>query len=408
MRYLLRVISMFVDSWLAWFTPLWRRRGHEACSLITRYMRHYRPTIPAERLAALAEVRGRLQEAMCYWRKDEVVELTRRVEEDFAGRMPGFRRNAWVEMVESLFVITVVFLGIRTYYVQPFRIPTNSMWPSLNGIVVHPVEQFPSLPVRVWHTLTLGSSYVDITADKPKTITHIADYREWVLFTKTVITFDDGSSVSIPAASGTVVQYLREQGKLRDTPLGSVYMPYAAGETIMRARVDAGDMVLVNRMAYHFRHPRRGETFVFDTRGINTASSPGMREQSGGTHFIKRLCGVPGDTISISSPDLVVNGARATEPGILRVEECRPPYRTPGYYGLSPLHHPMAYLKRGSSIMLDASSPERPWMREYLALGDNTTNSLDSRYWGPVRQFNVLGPACLTLWPFTQHWGAID
>lgn len=42
------------------------------------------------------------------------------------------------------------------------------------------------------------------------------------------------------------------------------------GETLICARLDAGDMVIVNRMAYHFRKPERGETFVFDTRGINT------------------------------------------------------------------------------------------------------------------------------------------
>ena len=48
------------------------------------------------------------------------------------------------------------------------------------------------------------------------------------------------------------------------------------------------------------------------------------------------------------------------------------------------------------------------YMREYAALGDNTTNSLDSRYWGPVRQFNIIGPACFALWPFTEHWGSIE
>jgi signal peptidase I len=49
-----------------------------------------------------------------------------------------------------------------------------------------------------------------------------------------------------------------------------------------------------------------------------------------------------------------------------------------------------------------------PAMREYAALGDNTTNSLDSRYWGPVKQFNIIGPASFALWPFTAHWGNIE
>lgn len=410
MRYLLRVINWFADTWLAWFTPLWRRRGHEAASLVSRYMHHYGPELPPGRLSEMQRMLSRLREAMLYWRKDELQSLVKEVDETYAAQLPSFRRNAWAEIVESLFVITVVFLGIRTYYVQPFRIPTNSMWPSLNGIVVHAEEaEFPSLPGRVWDAITLGSSYVDVKADRDKTLdlSQIYDERSWLLFTKTVLVFSDGSRVSIPAASGAVIQYLREHARQART-LSGVKFVFKAGDTIMRARVDAGDMVLVNRVAYHFRHPRRGETFVFDTRGLKTKSSSSMNDQSEGTHYIKRLCGVPGDSIRIDSPNLIINGEVAQEPGIARVEAARPPYNATGYEALSPYSSFRPYLTRGKTITLSEATAQSPWLREYLALGDNTENSLDSRYWGPVRQFNILGPASFTLWPFTWHWGAID
>ena len=406
MRYFYRIVNGIADTCLAWFTPLWRRRGREAAGLLSRYIHHYRPQLSPERLEELCATRDALDEALLHWRQQDVVRLADRVREEYAA-LPGFSRKWWVEIVESLFVITVVFLGVRTYFVQPFRIPTNSMWPSLNGIVVHPIDTMPSLPRRLWDALTLGSSYVDIKADAPKRIVHISDRRKWILFTETILRFDDNTELRIPAASGAVTQYLRDAGKTIDTPRGIYYEHFKPGETIMRARVDAGDMVLVNRIAYHFRRPRRGETFVFDTRGINTSSSS-MNDQSGGTHFIKRLVGLPGDTLSIESPQLLVNGRVAEAPGIARVAAAKPPYNSFGYVALNPYLKHDAYFTQGHSVSLSTSTPPRPWLREYLALGDNTINSLDSRYWGPVRQFNILGPASFTLWPFSWHWGAID
>lgn len=409
MRLILRLFNAFLDTGLAWFTPPWRRRAHETRAVLRRYMRQYAPRIPEERMEQMRRSEQDISEALLLWRKNDAERHVQQAEADY-GQLPGYRRSAWVEFVESIFVITVVFLGLRTYFVQPFRIPTNSMWPSLNGIVVHPVQEIPGPAKRIWDAITLGSSYVDITADRNKQIKSIRDERYMLLFTRTIISFvgSDQEPVSIPAASGTVIEYLRSQGKLIDTPRGPYYVPYKAGETIVRARVDAGDMVLVNRVAYHFRHPRRGETFVFDTRGINTSGSAAMTEQSHGTHYIKRLCALPGDSVRIAPPNLIINDHLATEPGIARVSAGMPPRRMAGYRPLETWQYPTGYLLRGKMVHLADTGPALPNLREYLALGDNTTSSLDSRYWGPVKQFNILGPAGFTLWPFTSHWGQID
>ena len=77
------------------------------------------------------------------------------------------------------------------------------------------------------------------------------------------------------------MEYLKSQGKLIETPNGLRLGSYRSGETIIRARVDAGDMILVNRMAYHFRKPERGETFVFDTRGINVSMQSATAQRLG-------------------------------------------------------------------------------------------------------------------------------
>ncbi len=403
------ILYWLLDNALAWFTPSWRRSGREATAMLNRYINYNRHILSDEVMHTCASLREELSKSLLNWDKEECARLVKLIEVK-CGELPGFKRGAAVEMIESFFVIMVIFLGLRTYYVQPFRIPTGSMQPSLNGIIVHPVEEIPGLARQAWEMLTLGSAYVEAKAENTKSLVDIEDHPKYLLFTETTLTFSDGSKVNIPSAKGAVMQYLKEQGKFIETPNGIRLGSYRPGETIIRARVDAGDMILVNRVAYHFRQPRRGETFVFDTHGINTSMQPPsamrMKDQQDGTHYIKRLCGLPGDTLQIASPFLLVNGKAAEEPTIARVASGKAPYNPGGYQQLTRLQNLQAYMTDFGPVHLQKTSD--PTQREYAALGDNTTNSLDSRYWGPVRQFNIIGPACFTLWPFTDHWGNID
>ncbi len=409
MLFFKKILFRFLDSWLAWFTPGWRRQGYDMAQALGRYVNMRRHCLSPDELELCEARRSELKAALLAWDREETIRITKRADLQCAV-MPGFSRGAVVEMVESFFIIMVVFLGIRTYYAQPFRIPTGSMQPSLNGIIVHHVDAIPSLPQRLLEKVTLGASYVEAVADSSKRIISINENSKWILFTETVLTFDDGSTVTVPSARGTVMQYLKDRGKAVETPRGIHMSTYQPGELIIRARVDAGDMVVVNRVAYHFRKPVRGETFVFDTRGINTSmSSSGaarLADQSNATHYIKRLCGLPGDTLFVQSPYLLVNGKPAQEKTIARVAEGIRPFNADGYQQLSSSLQPGAWLTDLSPMLL--RNPASPILREYAALGDNTTNSLDSRYWGPVRQFNLVGPAAFTLWPFTEHWGTIE
>lgn len=409
MTFFKKVFYRFLDSWLSWFTPTWRRQGYEMAQAIRRYVNMRRHCLSPDELEICEARLTELRAALLRWDREETIRITKRSDLQCAV-MPGFSRGAVVEMVESFFIIMVVFLGIRTYYAQPFRIPTGSMQPSLNGIIVKHVDKIPALPQRLLDKVMTGASYVEAVADHPKRIVSIAERSKWILFTETVLTFDDSSTVVVPSARGTVMQYLKDRGKAVESVMGIHMGTYQAGELIIRARVDAGDMVVVNRVAYHFRKPKRGETFVFDTRGINTsmtsAGAARLADQSNATHYIKRLCGLPGDTLFVQSPYLLVNGKPADESTISRVAAGQPPFNREGYQQLSSSLQPGAWLTDLSPMSL--RNPASPILREYAAFGDNTTNSLDSRYWGPVRQFNLVGPAAFTLWPFTEHWGIIE
>jgi len=70
----------------------------------------------------------------------------------------------------------------------------------------------------------------------------------------------------------------------------------------------------------------------------------------------------------------------------------RPPYR-----GYAPGHD---YLAR----------PDQKYIvprNGYFAMGDNSYNSFDSRYWGQVQDVNLVGRGLLVYWPFYPHWGLI-
>lgn len=401
-----KIIFGTIDNVFAWFTPSWRRNGHAIISNSKRYLNHYKEKLSQDRYDELATPLKELQAALLNWDRAAAIKASQLIEHH-SESYKGYKRSPIAEMVESIFVILVVFLAIRSYYAQPFRIPTGSMQPSLNGIIIHPIDESPSIPERLFNMAKLGSSYVDISAETPKSIVSLSSRPKWMLFIETVIEFDDGSSATVPSAPGAVIQYLKDKGKYRETATGVHYGHFANDESIIRGRVDAGDMIIVNRMAYHFRKPERGESFVFDTRGINTSGgSSALSDQSKGTHYIKRLVGCPGDTLSIESPQLLIDGKPAKEASIQRVVAGKAAYNSTGYVAINPYSYPAAALPIGGEFKL-SNPANKPNYREYAAMGDNTLNSLDSRYWGAVRQFNVLGPASIALWPFTSHWGLI-
>ncbi len=173
-----------------------------------------------------------------------------------------------------------------------------------------------------------------------------------------------------------------------------------AGQLLWSGVVTAGDQVFVNRWSWSFRLPRRGEVMVFSTQDI-----PGLEP---GTHYIKRMCGLPGETLAVHPPELWINGEAVFEPQTIarvarreKLASWAPPYA--GYRVVGDVEAGLDRALRtpADSIQLQAD--------EYFAMGDNTPNSKDSRYWGPVPRRNLLGPASMVYWPFTsKRWGRIE
>jgi signal peptidase I len=131
------------------------------------------------------------------------------------------------------------------------------------------------------------------------------------------------------------------------------------------------DRVLVNKFIYRLTEPRRGDIIVF---AAPKKASPDQKD------FIKRLIGLPGDTVQIRSYDGVyINGAKLDEPYI-------GPLQTPNYdYPVDEWGKPLP--------------PAKVPPDQYFVMGDNRRNSNDSHVWGFLSRKTVLGKAMVIFWP---------
>jgi signal peptidase I len=140
--------------------------------------------------------------------------------------------------------------------------------------------------------------------------------------------------------------------------------------TLHCARPGAGcesrlsDRVLANRFIYHFRSPRRGEIIVFNTP---TAAAEAACNASG--TFVKRLIGLPGETVNERNGVLYIDGKKLNEPYIQRARRDH----------------------RSGTWKVPAG--------HYFFMGDNRIQSCDSRAWGSVARGALIGEVFMTYWP---------
>jgi len=285
----------------------------------------------------------------------------------------------WRENCEVILVAIVIAIGIRSYFLQPFKIPTGSMQPTLNGIIGHPsTEPPPNILRQAVEFVLLGRNYIDVVSREDDQLFEIVPKKVAFFFTFSRLVCER-QSILVYAPPDTLRQDFNVvPGRL-----------FHRGEVIARGAIDTGDQVFVDKCSYNFVKPHNGDVFVFRTNNI-----PAIRPDpvAGPPFYIKRLAGLPGDKLRIDPPFLYINGKKAKGYGFERGMSMKDGYRGYGTNGIYLSNSSMTF-----TVPLDA----------YFALGDNSYNSSDSRYWGPVPVENLVGRGLFVYWPFFPHWGLI-
>ena len=369
-------------------------------------------------------------------------------------KLPVQKFSGIAEKVEVIVIAFALAFAFRAIVLQPFKIPTNSMRPTLHGVNIYsePEAKADNFKEGWLYPIYYGRSYYDtktpkgsfdftgkwqmISVQQPDP--RPALFRK--LFSKTYYSVDDGGLTfqfpGLPKELAKAVEVNSKTEKDMDK---------------IEGYVETGDHLFVNRYSYNFREPRRGDVAVFQTNGISYAGSP-----LNGQFYIKRLAGLPGDTLRVTKEgDLFLR--KKGEESFVDMSEIHQGFadvmsKVDGYNGYVSLKaNDRAALifkdyvtgeknledgsklvttelgdytierKKGFQVLVEANfnSGYRVAFtddydeftlgdRQYFMLGDNSQNSLDSRFWGPVPRENLLGTAHSVFWPFSKRWGWVN
>jgi signal peptidase I len=171
-------------------------------------------------------------------------------------------------------------------------------------------------------------------------------------------------AVTLTVAVAAVLVFQAEIAKPYRIPSPSMEPTLHCARPADGCLAGSSDRVIANRLAYRFRDPERGDIVVFQPPAAAAHQCP-----PGGT-FVKRIVGLPGEEVSFRGGLVVIDGVPLNEPYI------------------------RSQAQRGTQTGSWHVPPG-----SYFMLGDNRTQSCDSRVWGAVPRDSMIGPVAVTYWP---------
>src|SRR3954452_17798753 len=163
--------------------------------------------------------------------------------------------SSWREHCEVFLVAIIVAVAIRSYFLQPFKIPTGSMQPTLNGIIGHPSpDPKPNILRQIVEFVVLGRNYIDVVSREDDQISEIVPKKVAFFFTFSKVVLEHQSFLVYAPPDTLRQDFNVVPGRL-----------CRRGEVIARGAIDTGDQVFVDKCSYNFVKPHNGDVFVFRT-----------------------------------------------------------------------------------------------------------------------------------------------
>ena len=152
-------------------------------------------------------------EAGCKQRdSQQVEEAAKALNAQCVALLPKVEDAAWRENCEVFLVAIVVALAVRTFFLQPFTIPTGSMQPTLNGILGHPTtEEPPNALMRLWDTAIRGRTWINAVAEDDESIAVVDEVSRLFFFTYTRVDTSKGHTYWIHAPLRTLHEAFRRE-----------------------------------------------------------------------------------------------------------------------------------------------------------------------------------------------------
>src|SRR6266403_4125246 len=172
------------------FTPRHVKHSRLLLRHARKYLRYKRDLLSAsdrdEIVAGIENLRHALQQ-----RDRERIHSTAEALDKTLHRLtPVTWESNWRENCEVILVAIVVAVGIRSYFLQPFKIPTGSMQPTLNGIIGRPMTAPPpNLFRQVAEFILRGRNYINVVSEQDDQVLQIEQKKFFFFFTWSRITF---------------------------------------------------------------------------------------------------------------------------------------------------------------------------------------------------------------------------